>query len=572
MDLTTAFERIQALLPPPRVAELPLGEALGTVLARDVRAPHPLPPFPRSAMDGYALRAADVGQASARQPVRLRLTGRVEMGRVPAAGPAAGEAWAIPTGGSCPPGADAVVQREWTRLRDGHLEVLRPVRAGQNVDPIGEDVTAGEVVLTAGRVLGPAELGMAAALGLERLAVVPRPRVALLSTGDELLAPGQPAEPGRVYNSNRVLLEAELRLAGAEPLTLGIAPDREEDLEAAFRRALELEPDAVLTTGGVSVGEQDLVGRVWQRLGAEFVVRRLPLKPGGPVFVGRLDGVLVACLSGNPAACITTYHLLVRPALLRLAGRRQVVRPLVPCRLADGFPKAADVTRALWARLEGEGPPYLARLTPTQRPGALSGLLQANGLLLLAKGSAPLEPGDPVWALHLGRPEEGETFRLPQRPPWPGGLPAISVVGPSEAGKTALAERLLAAWRLAGLRVAAVKHAAHGFEVRVPSQSDGERLARAGALATAVAGPGGLLLREPGQPDLEEVLTVLARRRGFDLVLVEGYKAGPLPKVEVLGPEGPQPLRGVVARFAAGDDAQALAGRLLEVLGLRPAS
>ncbi|MBI4279001.1 MAG: molybdopterin-guanine dinucleotide biosynthesis protein B [Armatimonadetes bacterium] len=553
MEPLDAFRHLLAAVPSRPRETVALDDACGRVLAGDLIAPHDVPPFSRAAMDGYAVRAQDVAGCSPEHPLSLRVTGRSAMGDLPTGGPGAGEAWEIATGAPMPSGADAVVPVEWTRRAGGAVLVRRPANAGRNVGPAGEDLRRGQVALRAGTPLRAQEVAIVAALGLDRVEVIPPPRVALVSTGDELVPPGAPLRPGTIYNSTLAALIAEVRHAGGRVTSaVGCVPDDEVAIARAIEDGLREAPDVLLTTGGVSVGTPDLLPEVWRRLGAEKIVGRIGMKPGGPFFAGRLGSALVISLSGSPAACLTAYHLLVRPCLLRLAGRRAVVRPLVPVVVVDGYPKPADVTRVLWARLEGHSAPFPASLRATQRPGVLSTLALANGIIILPRGSGPLARGDRAWALRTDWPEEGETLEIPQASPAAGGgPPAVSIVGHAEVGKTTLVEGLLRHLAARGVRAAAVKHASHGFDAQVP-QKDSARLRRAGAEGVAVVGPGGLLWMEEGEPALADLLAFLGSRP-CDLILVEGYKEGPLPKVEVLGAgDAPAltPARGLIAVVA----------------------
>lgn len=552
--------RLLELVRPLAAQPTPLSEAAGRVLAEPVDAPLSLPPFPRAALDGFALRAADAGKPGA----RLRISGTAAPGTRPAGGPAPGTAWRIATGAPLPHGADTVLPLEAARRSGSWLEVVRPAAGGANVSPPGEDIAAGARALGAGTRLGPAELGLLAALGFTSVPVVPAPRVGLLSTGSELRDPGRPLAPGTVYDANRFALAAELEAAGCAVSFLGIAGDGPASLAAAFRAACRAPFDALITTGGVSVGDTDRVTEAWLRLGAEFAVGRLALKPGAAFAAGTVRGRLLACLSGNPAACLTAFHLVVRPALLRLAGRRAVAKPWVPATLEQPGPRRSEAVRAVWCRLAGTEAPYRASWAAGQRPGTLAPLVGCNGLLALPPGTPALEAGAQAWALRLDHPETDELPRIPSdRPRWrPASRRrplAVSVVGPSDAGKTRLVAGLVEAFAAMGLKVAAVKHAAHGFEV---GERPGSDSARYPGPATGVVGPGGFYWREAAEPGLDAVMAWAAARE-LDLLLVEGYKAGPLPKVAV----GPAPDGEVLAHVdEPNGDASRLAAEILERL------
>ena len=299
-----------------RVTRLPaeqvgIAAAAGRVLATDAVSGVDLPPFDSSAMDGYAVRSADT-------PGRLPVRARVAAGVPAARALTRGEAMAIATGGVVPAGADAVVPLEAVVERDNEVEIDRRVGQGDHVRPRGGDVGAGEVVVSHGTRLGPAQVAALAAAGLDRVAVTRRPRVAVLSTGTELRRPGEPLGPGEVYEANGVLLTTSLVSAGAEPQRLSAVPDEEAAHRTALAKALEA--DVLLTSGGVSVGPHDLVRRTLAQLGVEEVFWGVAVKPGKPLAFGVRGASLVFGLPGNPVSSLVGFELFVRPAVLALQG------------------------------------------------------------------------------------------------------------------------------------------------------------------------------------------------------------------------------------------------------------
>lgn len=301
------LERVRALT----AERVPLAEAAGRVLSEAARSPVDLPPFPSSAMDGFAVRAADT-------PARLPIVARVAAG-APAPRPlAAGEAMAIATGGAVPDGADAVIPIEYVVDHDNEVEIPEAVPQGANVRPRGGDVQVGAEVVGPGVRLGPAQLGALAAAGVAEVVCARRPRAAVVATGSELRRPGEPLEPGQIYESNGILLETALARAGAAVERLGTVGDTEE----AHRDALErgLAADVLITTGGVSVGPHDLVRRVERELGVEEVFWGVAVKPGKPVSFGVCGGTLVFGLPGNPVSSLVGFELFVEPAVLALQG------------------------------------------------------------------------------------------------------------------------------------------------------------------------------------------------------------------------------------------------------------
>jgi molybdopterin molybdotransferase len=392
LSIDEALERILARARPLEAEEVPLGAAAGRVLAAAARAAVDLPPFPSSAMDGFALRAADV-------PGTLPVVERVAAGR-PAARPlGAGEAAAIATGGVVPDGADAVVPLEYVVEDENEVVVAGAVDVGANVRPRGGDVGAGEVVLPAGTRLGPAQIGALAAAGVAAVSCARRPRAAVLATGTELRPPGEPLSPGQIYESNGPMLDAQLRSAGAEVERL---PPVEDD-PAAHRHALEraLEADVVVTTGGVSVGPHDLVRETEADLGVEEVFWRVAVKPGKPISFGVRDATLVFGLPGNPVSSLVGFELFVRPALAALQGAVDPGPSFEVGRLATVLrrnPARDELVRAR-RTTDAEG----SRLEPLsgQESHMIVRAAAANALVLVPRGDGELAAGETVRYLPL---------------------------------------------------------------------------------------------------------------------------------------------------------------------------
>lgn len=379
MPVEQALEQLLALADAAPIREtehVPLAEAHGRVLATALVASLDLPPWPNSAMDGYALRRSDW------QGAPLPVSQRIFAGHAPEP-LQPGTCARIFTGAPVPEGADCVEMQENTQVHaNGHVEFLQPLKALQNIRPQGQETRKGEQVLDAGTRLGPIELGLAATLGYGQLDVVRKVRVAVLSTGDELVEPGLPLGPGQIYNSNRRLLVSWLQRLGCDVTDAGILPD---DLARTRASLAQLQGvDLILSTGGVSVGEADYLGAALREAG-EPALWKLAIKPGKPLTFGHFQGVPVIGLPGNPASTLVTFGLLARPYLLRRQGVIDVT-PLRVC-LPAGFdwPKAGSRREYLRARIE-QG---RVCLYPNQSSGVLRSAVWADGLVEVQEGTTP---------------------------------------------------------------------------------------------------------------------------------------------------------------------------------------
>lgn len=388
-----------------RVAELigtlpvvtpPLADCLGLVLAADVTAPISLPPFDNSAMDGYAVRAADVGSASEAEPVELPVAEDIPAGRTDVVPLAPGTAHRIMTGAPVPPGADAVVQVEHTDGGTERVRIRTPVAEGTHLRLSGEDVKEGSVVLTAGTVLGPIQLGLAAAVGMATLPVYRRPRVLVLSTGSELVAPGTPLRHGQIYESNGVMLSSAVRAVGGVAELLRFVPD---DV-ASFHRALTDrlgDADLVVTSGGVSAGAYEVVKDALTGQGVTFY--RVAMQPGGPQGAGRYHGVPVVTLPGNPVSSAISFEIFVRPALLAAMGHRLVDRRRPTATLST--PVTAPAGKRQYRR--GYYEPGAATVAPVGGPGShlLASFAVANCLFVVPEEADSLAAGAQVEIIDL---------------------------------------------------------------------------------------------------------------------------------------------------------------------------
>ncbi len=402
-----ALERILATLRPLPAERVPLAEALGRTLAEPVVSPIDHPPWTNSAMDGFACRAADVAGASAMHPRLLRVMEDVPAGAFPSRGIGAGEAVRLMTGAPVPEGADTVVRLEHTESRGpGEVAVVRDMDAGRNLRQRGEDLRAGAAVLDAGTLLRPAEIGVLASVGAAQVPVHRRARVAILSNGDELVdldGFDQVLAGRRIVSSNSYALAAAARAAGAEPLSLGIARDTRESLEAHLARAAGA--DVLVTTAGASVGDHDLMKDALEALGFHLGFWRVKVQPGSPFSFGMLGDVPVFGLAGNPVSALVTFEVFVQPALRRLHGRRRVYPQAVRVRVAERIESRVGLLRFLRVTLspdpaDAAGPP-LATLTGAQGSGILTSVARADALLIVPLELEVVEPGAEMMALPL---------------------------------------------------------------------------------------------------------------------------------------------------------------------------
>ncbi|MGH7118753.1 MAG: molybdopterin molybdotransferase MoeA [Acetobacteraceae bacterium] len=392
LPVEEALRIIAANVPPcVGIETVPLAVADGRILAEDVIAPIDLPPFSNSAVDGYAVHAADLADAKA-----LPVEGRVAAGEVGAAGLRPGTARRIFTGAPLPDGADTVfMQEDVTIDTAGHAHLPPGLHRGANTRLQGEDVPAGSKALPAGRHLRPQDVALAAALGLASLPVRQPVRLALFSTGNEVVEAGQPLPPAKLYDANRMLLAALARRAGAQVSDLGILPDGKAEIAGALQAAAATH-DIVLTSGGVSTGEEDHVRGALATLG-RLVFWRLAIKPGRPVAMGIISGTPLVSLPGNPVAAFITFVHVARPLLAALAGATLTPPVLLPARAAFAYRKKSGRREYLRVRLARTADGGLAAYKhPKDGAGILSSLTETDGLAALAEQVTEVTPGDAV--------------------------------------------------------------------------------------------------------------------------------------------------------------------------------
>ena len=370
----------------------------GYVLAEALHAEENIPPFDNSAMDGYAVRAADVQNASEAKPAVLTVVETIAAGYAPTKQVAPGQTARIMTGAMMPEGADAVVMQEVTQRDGDEVKIFEGVDKTGNVRFTGESVAEGQQVMGKGKYLRPPEVSMLASLNCPEVTVYRKPTVAIVSTGDELTPLGEPLGPGKIRDSNRYGLYTQVEEAGGIPIDMGIAPDDEAETERIFRAALA-KADALITSGGVSVGEHDVVKSVLAKLG-EINFWRVAMKPGKPQAYGISDGKPIFGLPGNPVSSLVVFELFVRPALLKMAGHTELLRPTFKATLAEPVTNRDGRVNYMRAILKASNGHYTAETTGPQGSGILHSLVLANGLITIPAG-VTLGAGETVDAQFL---------------------------------------------------------------------------------------------------------------------------------------------------------------------------
>jgi len=386
------IEQIGKKRGPRAISSVSVWDALGLVLAQEIKTDREYPPFDRSTRDGYAVRSIEAAPGT-----ELLCVGEIKAGDTVTKPLAVGTCVQIMTGAAVPPGADAVVMIEHTQ-RDGDIvRFERAAQAGQNIVPRGSEARAGQTILTPGTRLGYTELALAAQVGAAQLQCAKRPRVAILSTGDEVVLVDQTPGEFQIRNSNSVSLAAQVRIAGGEPVVLGNAPDRVEELSERMTQGLK--EDALVLSGGVSMGKYDLVEKVLRAMGAEFFFDAVAIRPGKPAVFGMCQGKPVFGLPGNPVSTMVTFELFVSPALDLLSGAAARPLPLFEARLAEALKEKSGLAHFLPAQIEWEGPAPQVRALPWQGSGDIAALARANCFLVVPADREKIEAGEHVSVL-----------------------------------------------------------------------------------------------------------------------------------------------------------------------------
>lgn len=391
-DFITARNLLVDAVSAVDVEEVPLAECIGRVLAEDVVAADNVPPFDRSPYDGYALRSEDVVQATKENPVTLFIIEEVPAGAVPTAACTKNTAVKILTGAPIPEGADCVINYERTEFTESSVKIFEPVKAGANIVLTGEDVKKGNLLACMGQMIDAGTAGTLASQGIAFPKVYRRPKVGILSTGNEVYEVGEPLAPGKIYNSNRYTLAAALEQIGCEPVYLGLAGDRAEDISNLMYQGLE-QCDAILSTGGVSVGDYDFTPDAMEQAGVNMLFRGVQLKPGMACAYGEKNGKLACGLSGNPASSLTNFHAVAVPALKKLAGRKDYAPQEITITLKNRFKRKSPTLRLLRGTLDLSDGTVGMTLPEEQGNVVISSAIGCNVMAIVPAGSGPLEAG-----------------------------------------------------------------------------------------------------------------------------------------------------------------------------------
>jgi molybdopterin molybdotransferase len=394
ISVEEARNRILDAVSPLALEKVSILDALGRVIGEDIYAGRAIPPKDNSTMDGYALRAADARGASAKSPVHFTVVENIPAGAIPSNRVGSGEAARIMTGAPIPEGADAVIRMEDAREEDARVAIRVEAEPGQNIRRAGEDVRKGEHVIPRGEIIRAAEVGMLASLGRSFIFVHQRPLVAIVATGDELADIDEPPSDWKIVSSNTYSLAALIRECGAVPMQIGIALDNREDLLKKFRAAMRA--DLIVSSGGVSVGDYDLVKKIMQEVGNAMQFWQVAMKPGRPLAFGLLEAIPAVGLPGNPVSTMVSFEQFVRPAILKMLGHNNLFRRTVQARLEQGIEKRAGIRHFVRARIRRDGEGYAVVATGERGSGILKPMVRANGLIVLPEEAATVRQGDTV--------------------------------------------------------------------------------------------------------------------------------------------------------------------------------
>ncbi len=396
LTVEEALERVLNSVPLLGTEKRHILKCLGYVIAEDIYADYDIPPFDNSSMDGFATIAADVAHASRDNPVTLKVVENLPAGSAPTKKVTHGQAARIMTGAMMPEGADAVVMVENTQTEGDMVRIFDTVKTGKNIRLRGQTVVANTLIIPKGKTIRPPEMAMLATFNRAEVTVYRRPKVALISTGDELTPLGEVLQPGKIRESNRYGLYGQVLEAGCTPINLGIAVDHVNVLEEKFRAGLR-QADVLVTSGGVSVGDYDFVKEVLSELG-EINFWKVAMKPGKPQAFGVVEGKPIFGLPGNPVASLVVFEIIVRPALLKMSGHTDIFRPTFHAIMENRIENTSERVHFARAIIEQRGDKYYARTTALHVSGMLLSLVLANGLIIIPADTT-LKVGDEVEAM-----------------------------------------------------------------------------------------------------------------------------------------------------------------------------
>ncbi|HZJ76927.1 MAG TPA: gephyrin-like molybdotransferase Glp [Oscillospiraceae bacterium] len=379
----------------PKITDMPILDSLDYILAEDIKSDTDMPPFDRSPLDGYAIRSEDTVGASEENPVTLETIDNIQAGYVSKKTIGSGQAIRIMTGAKIPEGADAIIKYEDTVFTEKDVKIFGGCKPNSNIVKAGEDILKGEVVLKKGKTISPADIGILATLGKERVKVYKRPKIAILATGDELVNINEPLREGKIRNSNSYTIGAQVKKIGSEVKIFDICCDNIESIKRELDLALEW-GDIVITSGGVSVGDADVVKEAFKEVGGEILFWKVKMKPGSPIAVAKRGDKLLFGLSGNPAAAYITFEKFVRPTILKLSGETKYDFIKVKSILESGFTKVSRKNRIVRAKTYYKNGGFFTELPDKHGSGILSSLSETNSLFYIAPETGPYKPGDEI--------------------------------------------------------------------------------------------------------------------------------------------------------------------------------
>ncbi|OEH85218.1 molybdopterin-guanine dinucleotide biosynthesis protein B [Desulfuribacillus stibiiarsenatis] len=539
VSVQEALEIILAHADEPMIEVVKLEDCLGRVLAEDVVADSPIPSFHKSPLDGYAVRFIDVKDAKPDQPVTLEVIESVPAGHVPALEVIVGKATRIMTGAPLPQGADTIIKFEDTNVQKDqtqhyenssqHVDIYHVPKSPGNYSHVGEDMEQGQLIVTKGRLIDAAVIAVLASFGYHEVHVYRKPNAIVFASGDELVSVDQQPSYGKLRNSNSPSITAQLIAWGVRAQMGGIVPDQKEQIASTLLAALDSH-DFVVTTGGVSVGDYDVMKEVFQAIGAEILFWRVAMRPGTPMVVAKWKDKMIFGLSGNPSAAYISCELFVRAFVRKIQSLSDVWREPVRAMLTRSVGKVVGQDRFLraTASVSREGS-LLVEPLATQKSGILSNLIDANCLIYVPASKQKIHSGDSVDVILL-HPPTASNHELNRAKD----IPLFGFAGFANSGKTTLVCKVIARLREMGYRVASVKHDGHSFQMDQEGK-DTWKHRQAGSEAVTITSDSQLAFIDYRKYEREEQLKqALSHIRDVDIILIEGFKTLSIPKIYVV--------------------------------------